>query len=86
MSTDHKNKKSLISCSLDECEFPVPSDSSLSFDLEWTDETSGFYESAFLHDLLNSAGGLRGYLELLEEVDDLVSMKKYVRNSLILCD
>ena len=86
MSTSRENKKNSMSCFCDERKSSIPSESVLSLDFEWTDEASGFYESAFLHDLLNSAGGLRGYLELLDEVDDLVSMKKYVRNSLTLCD
>ncbi|MCL2863709.1 MAG: ATP-binding protein [Methanimicrococcus sp.] len=49
-------------------------------------ESVGLYDSSFLHDLLNSAGGLRGYLELLLEVDDSASMKRYAANSILLCD
>ena len=59
---------------------------SLFFDVEWTDEDVRLYEFSFLHDLLNSAGGLRGYLELLEESSDLGRIKKYALNSQILCD
>lgn len=58
----------------------------LSFDFEWTEESVQRYESSFLHDLLNSAGGLRGYLELLHETDDPSVMKKYAAHSMILCD
>ncbi|MDV0445590.1 hypothetical protein MmiAt1_11750 [Methanimicrococcus sp. At1] len=43
-------------------------------------------EFAFLHDILNSAGGLRGYLELLTEIDDPEKMKKYSANAILLCD
>ena len=41
--------------------------------------------AAFLHDLLNTAGGLSGYLELIVEYDDPVKMKKYAVSSLELC-
>ncbi|MBZ3935067.1 sensor histidine kinase [Methanimicrococcus blatticola] len=40
----------------------------------------------FLHDVLNSAGGLRGFLELVVEADDPVKQKKYAENALVLCD
>lgn len=50
------------------------------------EESTRLYESSFLHDLLNSAGGLRGYLELLLEIDDLAVIKKYAVNSIVLCD
>jgi len=86
MSTSRENKKDSMSCFCGERNSSIPLESVLSLDFEWTDEAFVFYESAFLHDLLNSAGGLRGYLELLDEVDDLVCMKKYVLNSLTLCD
>ena len=55
-------------------------------DLFWSEEYAGHYESMFLHDLLNSAGGLRGYLELLLEVNDPAIMKKYAANSNVLCE
>ncbi|WNY23258.1 hypothetical protein MmiHf6_05630 [Methanimicrococcus hongohii] len=40
----------------------------------------------FLHDILNSAGGLRGFLELMNEIDDPEKLKKYSTNALFLCD
>lgn len=40
----------------------------------------------FLHDILNSAGGLHGYLELMAEIDDPAKLKKYAQTSLFLCD
>ncbi|MCL2141346.1 MAG: HAMP domain-containing histidine kinase [Methanimicrococcus sp.] len=41
--------------------------------------------AAFLHDILNTAGGLAGFLEMIVEYDDPVKMKKYAVNSLELC-
>ncbi len=41
---------------------------------------------AFLHDLLNSVGGLHGFLELMTETDDPAKIKKYASNALFLCD
>ena len=40
----------------------------------------------FLHDILNSAGGLHGFLELMTEIDDPEKLKRYVNNAFILCD
>lgn len=40
----------------------------------------------FLHDILNSAGGLRGFLELTAEAEDPDKLKKYASNALFLCD
>lgn len=40
----------------------------------------------FLHDILNSAGGLHGFLELMTEIDDPEKLKKYSQNALFLCD
>ncbi|MDR0767008.1 MAG: HAMP domain-containing histidine kinase [Methanosarcinales archaeon] len=40
----------------------------------------------FLHDILNSAGGLHGFLELMTESDDPEKLKKYASKALILCD
>lgn len=42
--------------------------------------------SVFFHDILNSAGGLRGFLELMNESDDLEKLQKYASNALLLCD
>ncbi|MCL2549573.1 MAG: HAMP domain-containing histidine kinase [Methanimicrococcus sp.] len=52
----------------------------------WSEEYAGYYESSFLHDLLNSAGGLHGYLELLSEIEDPGIMKKYAANLNVLCE
>jgi signal transduction histidine kinase len=41
--------------------------------------------AAFLHDILNTAGGLAGFLELIVEYDDPAKMKKYAVTSLELC-
>lgn len=41
---------------------------------------------AFLHDLLNSVGGLHGFLELMTEIDDPAKLKKYASNALFLCN
>ncbi|WNY28253.1 hypothetical protein MmiEs2_04370 [Methanimicrococcus stummii] len=38
----------------------------------------------FLHDILNSAGGLHGFLELMAESDDPEKLKKYAANALFL--
>ena len=40
----------------------------------------------FLHDILNSAGGLRGFLELMEDSDNPAKIKKYASNAFLLCD
>ena len=64
----------------------TPREPALGHDLFWSKEYAGHYESTFLHDLLNSAGGLQGYLELLLEIDDPVVMKKYAANSNVLCE
>jgi len=40
----------------------------------------------FLHDILNSAGGLYGFLELMKESDDPEKLKKYAENAFVLCD
>ena len=40
----------------------------------------------FLHDILNSAGGLRGFLELADESCDQENVKKCTLNALQLCD
>lgn len=40
----------------------------------------------FLHDILNSVGGLYGFLELMLEMDDPDKIKKYTSNALVLCD
>jgi signal transduction histidine kinase len=40
---------------------------------------------SFLHDLLNSAGGLSGFLEMMAETDDSEKLKKYASNALFLC-
>jgi signal transduction histidine kinase len=42
--------------------------------------------SVFLHDILNSAGGLRGFLELMEGSEDPAKVKKYASNAFLLCD
>ena len=86
MSSSSSQKKSSTSCFSEDYEFSAASASSFSFDGEWTAEHMRLYESTFLHDLLNSAGGLRGYLELVDETEDIRPIKKYVSNSLVLCD
>jgi len=86
MSSSSSHKTSSISCFSEEFEFSAASASTISFDDEWTDEHTRMYESIFLHDLLNSVGGLRGYLELAGETENLSSIKKYASNSLFLCD
>jgi Signal transduction histidine kinase len=40
----------------------------------------------FLHDILNSASGLQGFLELMTETEDPEKLKKYTMNSFMLCD
>ena len=86
MSPPSSQKKPSMFCFSETSEYFEVSDSSFSFDAEWTDEHSRLYESVFLHDLLNSAGGLRGYLELIGETENISSLKKYASNSLVLCD
>ncbi|WNY24620.1 HAMP domain-containing sensor histidine kinase [Methanolapillus millepedarum] len=44
------------------------------------------HERLFLHDLLNSVGGLHGFLELMSENPDPVKIQKYIASSLELCD
>ena len=85
-STPPKKEEKFASCFFKENVSNRSSEILSPHDFEWTDEVIRLYELSFLHDLLNSAGGLRGYLELLHEINDPDHLKKYVSNSLILCD
>ncbi|MDV0447322.1 hypothetical protein MsAg5_12060 [Methanosarcinaceae archaeon Ag5] len=50
------------------------------------DKIKSSHERIFLHDLLNSVGGLHGFLELMSENSDPAKIQKYVSSSLELCN